>query len=210
MSGIKGYIIHVKTAYDREKHMREQIKNLPFNFEFVLDGDQDEIIPEILKKYFKEGMLKGEWQGGLGAVSCTYKHFLALRDMIKNNIEFGIVFENDIFLEKNFTESVYKAIDEIKERKISNFYLSLEDSFFIFVKGSVRKKGQTVYRVYEHEYRKSHPYLISRAAGAYIVDLQAAKNIINEVDTNKCSRVSDWFFTYCASEKIIDLYYLHP
>jgi len=201
---IQGYILHVKGSDDRYKHMLSQIKGLSIPFKFVLEGDQEDLTREIISKNFKDGMACVS-----GASSCTYKHFLSLRDMIKNKIPYGLIFENDVFLGKNFEKSVFKALAEIKGREIRNFYLSLEDSFLKFVKGSARKKGQTVYKVEKGEYGGHNGYN-TRAAGAYIVDLEAAKNIIKEVDSNKCGLVSDWFFTHCVSKGIISLYWLHP
>ncbi|AKL97438.1 glycosyltransferase family 25 protein [Endomicrobium proavitum] len=205
---IQGYILHVKGSDDRYQHMQEQIRNLKIPFKYILDGDQCDLTAEIISKNFKDKLACVS-----GISSCTYKHFLSLRDMIKNNVPYGLIFENDVFLDKNFEAAVHKAISEIKASKqassIKNFYLSLEDSFMKFVKGSARKKGQTVYKIERGEYGGYNGYN-TRAAGAYIVDLEAAKNIIKEVDSNKCGLVSDWFYTYCVGEGIINLYYIHP
>ena len=202
---IQGYIIHVKSATERKEHMLKQIKNLSIPFNFILEGDREELTTEILDANFKDDMY-----GAFGMTSCTYKHLQSFRDMIKNNIPYGLIFENDIFLEKGFEAAVFKALDEVKERKISNFFLSLEDSFLKFVRGSLRKKGQTVYKVEKDQYTGGFNGYITRACGAFIVDLEAAKSIIKEVDTNKCHMVSDWFYTYLIGEHIIDLYYIHP
>jgi len=204
--GIQGYIVHVKTAHEREKHMLSQIGNLPFKFKFILAGDQEDLTAEIKNSYFTQSMQECYSKG---AISCTYKHILALEDMIKNNISYGIIFENDIFLSGNFTNAVNKAIAEVKERNIKNFYLSLEDSLLVFVKGSERVKGRTVYKIERGKYNVKNGYN-TRCAGAYIVDLEAAKSVVEEVKKNKCAQVSDWFWTHLVSSNIVDLYYLHP
>ncbi|MCL1972392.1 MAG: glycosyltransferase family 25 protein [Endomicrobia bacterium] len=202
---IQGYIIHIKNAPERKEHMLKQIKNLSIPFNFVMEGDRDELTPEIISSNFK-----GDMAEVCGYTSCTYKHLLVFREMIKNNIPYGLIFENDVFLEKNFETAVFNALKEVKERNITNFFLSLEDSFLKFVRGSVRKKGRTVYKVEKDEYTGGFNGYITRACGAFIVDLEAAKSIIKEVDTNKCGMVTDWFYAYLAGEHIIDLYYLHP
>jgi GR25 family glycosyltransferase involved in LPS biosynthesis len=121
--------------------------------------------------------------------------------MIENDIDYGIIFENDIFISKNFEKAIHKAISEIEERKIKDIFLSLEDSYFRFVPGSQRIKGQTVYKTDGSN---------TRCAGAYLVDLQCAKTLINEVNLNKCDCVIDHFHTYCAKIGLIDVYWLHP
>ncbi|MDR3243990.1 MAG: glycosyltransferase family 25 protein [Elusimicrobiota bacterium] len=211
---LKGYIVHVKTDYAREKHIKEQIKNLNIDFTFVNDGDQTDLTMEIISKNFIDGLNRI-----CGETSCTYKHFLAYRDMIDNNIDYGIIFENDIFLDKNFEKSLFKAIDEIENADISgamgaedspkseNIFLSLEDSYFKFVRGSERKKGQTVYKIDRNIYGRHY---LSRCAGAYLVNLNCVKAMIKKLDTNKTGEIIDCFITTCAREKLIDIYWLHP
>jgi glycosyl transferase family 25 len=202
---LKGYIIHVKADSTRKKHMQEQIKNLNIDFTFVNDGDQADLTMEIISKNFKYGLNKI-----CGETSCTYKHFLAYRDMIDNNINYALIFENDIFLDKNFEQAVFKAIDEIENinnHKENKIFLSLEDSYFKFVKGSERKKGQTVYKIDRNTYGRNY---LSRCAGAYLINLSCAKALIKEVDTNKSSDIIDWFITNCARKELIDIYWLHP
>jgi len=204
---LKGYIIHVKTDHARKKHMEQQIKNLNIDFTFVNDGDQTDLTMEIISKNFKGGLDRI-----CGETSCTYKHFSAYRDMIDNNIDYGIIFENDIFLDKNFEKSLFKAIDEIENAQYSpksenKIFLSLEDSYFKFVRGSERKKGQTVYKINRNIYGRHY---LSRCAGAYLVNLNCAKEMIKKADTNKTDEIIDWFITNCARKKLIDIYWLHP
>jgi len=203
---IKGYIIHVKGDSVREKHMKSQIKNIDIFFDFVLDGQQEDLTKEIIEKTFSGGMkniLNPEWKNdyfNMGTASCTYKHLLAYRDAVKNNIPYAIIFENDIVLEKNFNEIIFKALDEIKTRNLKNFVISLEDSMLRYVARSKRIKGQLIYR---------NPGM-TRFAGAYLFDLEYAKNMLNYVDTKGCNDVIDWFINNRDRENIIDIYWIHP
>ncbi|MDR3113588.1 MAG: phosphoribosylglycinamide formyltransferase [Endomicrobium sp.] len=203
---IKGYIIHVKGDAVREKHIREQIKNIDIFFEFILDGQPEDLTKEIVEKTFSGGMKNILNSGGetdyfnLGTASCTYKHLLAYRDVVKSNIPFGIVFENDIVAEKNFNEMIFKVLDEIKSRGLKNFIISLEDSMLRYVARSKRVNGRLIYR---------NPNL-TRFAGAYLFDLEYAKNMLDYVDKKGCNDVIDWFINHRDREKIIDIYWLHP
>lgn len=201
---IQGYVLHVKTAYEREKSMLAQIKQLGFNFKFILDGDIKDLTPQILSHNFKGNLAVAK-----AVSSCAYKHILALNDMISNNINYGIVFEDDILLDKNANESLSKIFDEIKGRNINNFYLSLEETNFQFVKRSARKQGRNLYKIERGEYSGKLGY-DTRCAGAYIIDFQAAKNVLDEAASNKIDVPIDWFYTSLVAQKIINLYYLHP
>jgi glycosyl transferase family 25 len=200
---IKGYIIHVKSAKERYNHIIKQIANLSIQFDFVLEGDKEDLTTQIIADNFKDYLAVP-----CGAASCAYKHFSVLRDMIQNNIPYGLILEDDILLDKTFEKAVFKALEEIKERKIRKFYLSLEDSLLRFVKGSLRKQAQSVYKITRDEYGKD--YNTTRCAGAYIIDLQGAKSVIKEIAENKCGLPADIFYEYCVANDIVDLYWLHP
>lgn len=192
-SEICGYIIHWKGGgAERETHIKNQIKNLSIPFKFMEKEPSDTEI----ERDFKEGLAVR-----CGITSCTFKHFESYRDMIRNNFRFGLIFENDIVLNKNFEISLQKAIAEIKENSFENIFLSLEDSYFKFVPGSCRIKGKTVYKTDGRN---------TRCAAAYLIDLKGAQNLISEVERNKCGCVIDHFHTNCAAQKTIDIYWLHP
>jgi formyltetrahydrofolate-dependent phosphoribosylglycinamide formyltransferase len=203
---VKGYIVHVKGDAVREKHMKEQIKNINIFFDFILEGQQEDLTKEVIEKTFSgefKNVLDLSYKNdyfNLGTASCTYKHLLAYRDVVKNNFPFGVVFENDIVLGKNFNEIFFKALDEIKERGLKNFVISLEDSMLRYVARSKRVKGRLIYR---------NQGMI-RFAGAYLFDLEYAKNMLAYVDSKGCNDVIDWFINNRDREKIIDIYWLHP
>jgi formyltetrahydrofolate-dependent phosphoribosylglycinamide formyltransferase len=203
---IKGYVIHVKGDAGREKHIRKQIGSVGIFFDFILDGNQEDLTEEINEKTFGGNMRNILASGrkddyfNLGTASCTYKHFLAYRDAVKNNIPYGLVFENDIVLDKKFNGIIFQALEEAKSRNLKNFMLSLEDSMLRYVARSKRVKGRLIYR---------NPGM-TRFAGAYMFDLEYAKNMLNYVDTKGCDDVIDWFINNRDIEKIIDIYWLHP
>jgi phosphoribosylglycinamide formyltransferase-1 len=206
VQNVKGYIIHVKTDEIRRKHMEQQIKNLKFKFDFILDGEQIDLTEEIIKKNFGGLMLNildpklTDHYVNLGTASCTYKHLLAYRDLIKTNFEFGIVFENDAVVSKNFNEVILQSIEEIKRRNLKNVFLSLEDSMLRYVPRSKRIKGQFVYR---------NPRL-TRFAGAYLFDRKHAENIIDYVNTTGCNDVIDHFINRRDIDGTINIYWIHP
>ena len=136
----------------------------------------------------------------LGTASCTYKHLLAYRGIVENNISYGIVFENDIVLSKKFNEIIAAALEEIKKRNLKNFVVSLEDSMLRYVPASKRIKGQLIYR---------NPGMI-RFAGAYLFDRQYAQNMTADVDKNGCDDVIDWFINHRDRRGLVDIYWLHP
>lgn len=162
---------------------------------FIHDGDLETITKEIMEKYF--GGELGTLHPG---VSCAYKHLLAYTELIHSKgSEYALILEDDIFLYKNFCFKLKKIIDEIEQRKLQNFIISLEDSHLKYVKGSERKKDKLLYKK-----------LRVRMTGAYLIDKQSARKMLKEVEDNKCNLPIDWFQNHCSDKQLLDVYWAHP
>jgi glycosyl transferase family 25 len=194
MSNTNTFIIHVSTAIERERHMLQQISGRNLSYQFILDGDKDQLNEKILEKYFSGNMRQIS-----NGTSCAYKHILAYENMIENNIEQALVLEDDIELDANFEDFLGKIYDEIDRNNISNYLISLEDSNLKYVKGSERKHDQILY-----------PKKMGRMAGAYLIDLKAAMNMVHEINQHKCSLPIDWFHNLCSEKKILNIWWAHP
>jgi len=79
------------------------------------------------------------------------------------------------------------------------FIISLENSTLKFPSYWKTKKGKFLYQA------KS-----GRMAGAYIIDLEGAKKILNDLKTNKCGTVIDWWHNTLIERGIIKMYWAHP
>ena len=191
---MKNYIIHVSTDFEREEHIKKEIGKTSFDFIFINDGDKKDLSKDIVSRYFG-----GELIPVSGATSCAYKHILVYKDMINSQVDYAIVLEDDIFLHKDFEKIVNKILIEITERKLNNFLISLEESNLKYINGSERKKGILLY-----------PRKHSRFTGAYILDVECAKTIMNEIETYKCNKPIDWIHNIYGERGLINVYWLHP
>ena len=55
----KVYVLHVKQGYEnRLQSIQKQLKRLDMDYSLILDGDIDDITPEILDLYFTGEMKK--------------------------------------------------------------------------------------------------------------------------------------------------------
>lgn len=192
---MKTYIIHVQSALDREKHMESQLKGRDLEYEFVLDGDLPDLNLKLLSRFFEGDLLENP----SGATSCAYKHLRAYEKMIVEKIPIALILEDDIHLEEKFSVICKKILQEIKTRNLSRFLVSIEDSYVRYVKGSERKKGQFLYSKEK-----------GRMAGAYIVDLEFAKSIIDFTLRQKCIYPIDHFHNYCCKKGLINIFWSHP
>lgn len=188
------FVIHVKDAEVRMQHMESQLAKVNLSAIYILDGDKHELNTNIIKKYFKGKMTEVS-----NRTSCAYKHFLAYERIVKEQIPFAVILEDDIFLNNDFDTAVLNCINEVKEKKLQNYLISLEETSLRYVKGSVRKGGELLY-----------PNTYGRMAGAYIVDLQAANNMLQDAVHNKTDLTIDWYHNYCVDNSIINMLWIHP
>lgn len=190
---MKTYIIHVSDAYDRENHMQEQLKNKRLEINFINEGDIKELNTSLINEYFIDNMASLK-----SATSCAYKHIMAYKKISEGKDDLALVLEDDILFYSNYF-IINGIIKELKERKIKNFILSLEDSNLKYVPKSERTKGVMVY-----------PRKEGRLAGAYLIDKEGAKNILAYIKKEKTNLPIDWFHNLCVQNEVINMFWNHP
>ncbi len=190
---MKTYIIHVSDAYDRENHMQKQLKNKGLEINFINEGDIKELNTSLINEYFIDNMASLK-----SATSCAYKHIMAYKKISEGKDDLALVLEDDILFYSNYF-IINGIIKELKERKIKNFILSLEDSNLKYIPKSERTKEVMVY-----------PRKEGRLAGAYLIDKEGAKNILAYIKKEKTNLPIDWFHNLCVHNEVINMFWNHP
>ncbi len=195
--GIEGiYIVHAKKGYEiHEQRIKEIFGKLNLEYEFVTEGDISKFNKEILLKYFCE-----EIQSKLskGVLSCTLNHILSYEKIVRNKNKYALVFENDPFFLGDFLKNIQRVANEANKLK-PGFIISLENTTLKFPGFKKVKKGKYLYEA-----------SFGRAAGAYLIDLKAAKDILENLKTEKCCQVIDWWHNTLIDNGIIKMYWAHP
>ncbi len=190
---MKTYVIHVSDAYDREKHMLNQLEGKDLDFSFITEGDKSDLNDAILNKYFK-----GKMSTVSNATSCAYKHLLAYDKISKGDDDIAMIVEDDIRFYSNFP-MIKEILTEIEQRNIRNFMVSLEDSNLKYVPKSDRVKGKKIYQKNK-----------GRLAGCYLMDKEGARNVLRYIEKEKTDLPIDWFHNVCANQNIINIFWSHP
>jgi len=195
--GIEGiYIVHAKKGYEfHEARIKKLFTDLGLQFEFVTDGDPSCFTPELLNKYFSEDIRDVLADGIL---SCTLNHILSYEKLVKNNNRYALIFENDPFFIGDFISKIEKVAGEANSLQ-PGFMISLENTQLEFPSFKTIKKNKVLY-----------PATHGRCAGAYMMDLQAAKNILKDLETNKCRQVIDWWHNDLIDRGVVKMYWAHP
>lgn len=195
--GIEGiYIVHAKQGYE---YHAERINKLfgknGLNFEFVTDGDPTCFTGDLLQKYFSKNIqdvLKP------GIISCTLNHIFSYERIVRNNNKFALVFENDPFFLGNFVKQIQKIAREADTLE-PGFIISLENTTLKFPETKKLQKGKLLY-----------PASRGRCAGAYLIDLKGAKDILEDLKTTKCHQVIDWWHNLLIERNVVKMYWADP
>jgi len=188
---LKSYIIHVRGNTLRENYIKNELKNKKLEVEFILDGNIEDLRDDFLNKYFENEMLEKS-----ARTSCATKHILAYKKIMEQNDNWVLVLEDDMKFYDNFEENLKEIIEEIKEKNIKNAMISLEDSNLRYVARSEKKKNTYLYKKNK-----------GRLAGAYLIDKEGARSILDYVERKKMNLPIDWVHNQIAQEGCIDIYW---
>ncbi len=190
------YVVHAKKGYEiQENHVNELFKKHSLPFEFMTAGDPSLFTDDLIYQYF-DNNIKNTLSKGV--LSCTLNHILCYEQIIKHNHELTLIFENDPFFLKDFDATLQKIISEAKTLK-PGFIISIENTMLHFPTYRDIRKGKTLYEA-----------AYGRFAGAYLIDLRAAKDILANLKNNKCKEVIDWWHNTLIQAGVVRMYWAYP
>lgn len=192
------YIVHgIKGYDDREVYVRDLLQNqYGLEFEFVTESEDSAENDAWIKQYFREDIRNILPKGSM---FCTLVHFLIYEKILNGDNRYAIIFENDVcFIGSKFIENIQLIVKEAEQLE-EGFLISLENSTLKFPSWKITKKGKYLYEASR-----------GRCAGAYLIDKKAAELMLNDLTTNKCSKVIDWWHNDLVERQLIRMYWAHP
>jgi glycosyl transferase family 25 len=195
--GIEGiYIIHAKKGYEmHEARINTLFGQIGLKHEFVTDGDPSCFTEDLLGNYFSSDIRD---RLGDGILSCTLNHILSYEKMVQNGDKYALVFENDPFFLGDFVEKIGRITKEADTLK-PGFIISLENTTLEFPPRKTVRKGKLLYKA-DH----------GRCAGGYLIDLEGARLILEDLNTRKSKQVIDWWHNTLIDNGVISMYWAHP
>lgn len=195
MAKITILVIHVKGNKEREAYIQKQLEKLDMPYHFILDGNIEDLTPEILDKYFS-----GDMYGQYPRTSCAYKHLLAMQYMIEHRLESALIVEDDLRFYHNFKDFFEKSVEECSSKYADMpFIANFEESSLLFVPRSQRRKGIVLY-----------PAQRDRYAGCYYINRLAAQAILEYVTSKHSDTTSDLLHTRLLNEGKLHYFWSHP
>ena len=193
---VRVYVIHVrKGAEDRAAFIEQQLARLGIQFEYVLDGDRDQLSPEVMARWFR-----GAMAAPTADTSCSFKHLTACERIVRDGHDTALVLEDDIVLPAHFVEALNRSIGELRSRADASpgiAYISLENTGLETFVPPVG--GQTLVRA-DH----------GRAAGAYWLSRGAAERLLHRAERERLEEPFDHFQNRLARSGEMQLWWRHP
>ena len=190
------YVIHVRTgAEDRAAFMEGQLGRLGIEFEYVLDGDRDQLTPEVMARWFR-----GPMASPTADTSCSFKHLSACERIVRDGHDTALVLEDDVLLPRDFVGQLNRSIAELRRRPDATpgiGYISLENTGLETF--APPPPGQTLVRA-DH----------GRAAGAYWLSRGAAERLLGRADAERLEEPFDHFQNRLARTGDMQLWWRHP
>lgn len=195
---MKTFVIHPTRLTERGEHIDNMLHHIGLEYEYVNEGDDEVQIRKYLEAYLQNG--QEEMLRKVPRSLCTISHFLAYERIVSDNLDGALVLEDDIILDKNFKNLFNQSIEEyLQHYQNQKIIISYEDSPLWFVPRSQREKGRMLY-----------PGSRDRLSGAYFINRNGAKAVLERLQTKKCDRAIDLFHYQLIEEKVIDYLWCHP
>lgn len=115
----KVYVISLERSKDRQELIRDVLKDLDFSFFWGVDGSKLDKADLIAKGiYSEEKAIKYSFDNmgmTLGEIGCALSHIKVYEDIVKNNYQRALIFEDDLMLNDRFDTSIEKSISELPD-----------------------------------------------------------------------------------------------
>lgn len=192
------FVIHARTSLEyRRAFMEEQLAAKGISFEFILEGDIEDLSPTVLEQYFALPMQVYD-----ARTSCALKHFYAFEKVVNRSLRNVLILEDDAILSENFVQDFNKLILELKHRQDLDedlAYVCIENSTLEYIPKRSRRAQQQLY-----------PASKTRGSGGYYITHEVASRVLEYIYRDRCHTSNDLFFSTLFPQLEIPVYWCHP
>jgi len=113
---IQYYLIHNGEEY-RKEHKLKNFKEVNMNMDklkWILKPNKVDITAEIRYNYLEKSQEVHNIVNN-GQLACTIKHYLAIKDIVENNYEYGVVLEDNMEIKDDINKWIKIYIDQLNE-----------------------------------------------------------------------------------------------
>lgn len=196
---IKAYVINLSYRIDRKLNFIKSYNLNNISYEIIKAIDKKKLIPEILLNNNILGKIgygnlslpirKNHYEfNNLGAVGCYLSHIKVWKRILKDNVKYGIVYEDDVEFNKNITsELIIECINDLP----NDWHILLLNKNKVKMHKTTNIKN--LYKV--ERFLCTHSYVIKSNVIKYLLE-----NIL------PINQQIDFKLSCLASNKIINIY----
>lgn len=200
MAEVHILVVHVRGQEERKAFVQKQLERLGMPSHYILEGNVEDITPEILERYFANDGKPNTMYGQFPRTSCTYKHLMATQYILDHDLDGALIIEDDLRFYPSFKRLFKESLNECADKYADTpVIINYEESSLMFVPRSQRVKGQMLY-----------PASRGRYAGCYYLNRQGAQVIMDYVATHKNDRIIDLWHNLPIQEGLLTSLWSHP
>jgi GR25 family glycosyltransferase involved in LPS biosynthesis len=180
---IKYYLIH-NLEVERKNIMINEFRRWGFdlnNIKWIEHPNKNEITEDMINNLtiqspsHSSGILVYPSRIVLrkGLISCTYKHYLCLKDIIENNYDYAVIMEDNIYFTDNIPNLVNKYIEQLNQH-YSDWDILFDCNWTTYKEGPI-KPGLLVYP--KNNEVTQHCHGGTKAASFYLIRNKCAKKL---------------------------------
>ena len=182
---IKYYLIH-NLDIERKKIMTNEFIKWGFdldNIKWMEHPNKNEITEDMINKLtiqepsYSNNILFYPSRIVLrkGLISCTYKHYLCLKDIIDNNYEYGVIMEDNIYFTDNIPKLIKTYIEQLNN--YGKWDILFDCNWTNYKEGNI-KPEVLVYPKSNEITQQCHGG--SKAASFYLITNECAKKLFEK------------------------------
>jgi len=205
----KIYFINLDRRPDRYEHFLKQCNDNEIEFSKIvrfraLDGNTYKFNTKEKELFINADYRTQNYAKKI--MGNQLSHYYILKEMIKNNYNYIIIFQDDVILKDDFNEQINKLLENIPENaEIINFGFHktalLKDFEALDLNNQIENKVQA--ETYINDYVCVLAKNINPCSLAYLVTLKGANNLVNHFNKTGFLRATDWNYTdYLESKNI--------
>ena len=114
-SKYKIFVINLDRSPDRMAYMEKQLTALNLSFERINAVDGNKSSDDFLNKFYSKRLNREKYFAPLkkAEIGCYISHLIACEKVIQENLDYGIILEDDLILDSNFALDKKKRALEI-------------------------------------------------------------------------------------------------
>ena len=203
---MKVFVLHYTKLKERREHIEQQLAKYDFDVEFITDYDKEDLTSEDLQLFNTELVSPAE-------SSLIRKHIACYERICKYDLDYALIFEDDVTLVPNFKNKLDGYIEQLP-KVWDLFFIGEGGSCKFHIPDSVIEKhppGTNVF--YKSNYSSSWGGSgASRCADSYMVSNRAASRFLEYLDhpEYKIAKEADHLINEIALFTILKVYWAEP